>query len=120
MEKETPVYRLLNAFMTMLLLACIGTASAGIELMRNGGSLDEACPPNTILTVTPTGGPSEPVIFGFTAGANDCYRRDLNDLTIQLIMNGSGLLSMGFSTGLGTIHIMTECCGGQELATSQL
>ncbi|MBU0690806.1 T9SS type A sorting domain-containing protein [bacterium] len=107
--------RLMYAFMIMLLLACVGTASAGIEMMRSpGGSLDNGCPPSDVIIVNPTGGAGF-VDLPFVAGSNECYRRDGLDHVVQLEMAGTGLLSMSYVDNIGTIHVMTECCGGREI-----
>jgi hypothetical protein len=118
MEKEKPVNRLMNIFITMLLLACAGTALAGTDLMRNapGSSLDEICTAGDQLNLIPG---ADPVYFSSVVSANNCFRRDRKDYILKLNMNGSGLISMSFVQNIGTIHIMTECCGGEELATSR-
>jgi len=112
------VYRLMNAFMIMLLLACVGTASAGFEMMRSpGGSLDEGCPPNDVIHFIP-GTPIIPASYDFVADANHCYRRDRNDHVVMLEVMGTGLISIGYTVNFGSIHVMTECCDGEEIATA--
>lgn len=110
--------RLMNAFMIMLLLACVGIASASIETMRSpSGSLDSGCPPIDNVVVDPNGG-SATADADYIAGSNECYRRDGLDHSVQLQMNGTGMISISFTDNNGSIHIMTECCGGEEIVSA--